>query len=79
MYYACGPYPAHKQMLQKYVKTKQGCQKSFNSRCLLILKETVSRDGRGMWLYIIRKLSLNPITSEGNEVILLKGQLAKCI
>ena len=39
------------------------------------LKGTVSRDGRGMLLYIFRKLLKNAIASDEKNMILLKGQL----
>ena len=40
-----------------------------------LVKGTVSWDGRGMLLYILRKLLKNAIAYHGKNVILLKGQV----
>jgi len=40
----------------------------------LFIKGTVSGDGRGMLLYIFRKILKNAIASDEKNVILLKGQ-----
>ena len=50
-----------------------------SSQKLSIIKGAVSRDERGMLLYIFRKLLKNAIASDEKNVILLKGQLTMSI
>ena len=48
-------------------------------KCNKILKGTVSRDGRGMLLYILRKLLKNALASDEKNVILLNPHLTMSI
>ena len=51
----------------------------FICLCYYVLKETVSRDGRGYESGINCKVSLNPGTSKTTKIISLKGQSASYI